>query len=531
MAGNKITVLRAGQAFAEFDLKPQMIIGRTPQADLQLEDPQMSRAHAAITKEGNRYFLTDMSTNGIVLNGQRIPKQMPVEVIDGSVAHLTSFELRFQIGDGELVPATRQISPGQPTKNPVEKGHDRMSEPPAAAPLPVGTESGKKGARVWSSGAAHLTVADIIEETDDVKTFRFVGDEPTLFSFQPGQFITLSLDIDGEEVNRSYSISSSPSRPHTLEVTIKRVPDGLVSNWMNDHVKLGDKLRVKGPAGKFSCFNYPSQKILFVAAGSGITPIMSMSRWIVDTAADVDVVLLCSARTPSDIVFRKELELLSARHSNFKVYITVTQGWRRTESWTGFSGRNSCDMLRMVCPDYMERHAFMCGPKPFADSVKDQLKELGFPLANLHTESFGTGRVAKGAKKKEEASDVPAHSQQHTPAPQPVPSVASASTGVSNEVPPPSTPVAAPAAFNVNFKKAGVVVQTNGQSPLLDLAEVNGVDIDYACRAGSCLTCKVMCSSGEVHMSEDAELPDDERTAGYILACCSSPRSDLVIEA
>ncbi len=524
MAGNKITVLREGEQVTEVDLAGQMVIGRTPQADLQLEDPQMSRVHAAISKEGNRYFLTDMSTNGIVLNGQRITKQMPTELFDGSVAHLTTFELRFQIGAGEAVPETQRLATS------VEK-IEKMSAPPPAAPLPGGVEGDRDKAPVWSGGETILTVADIIEETDDVKTFRLVGEQQMLFSFKPGQFLTLAVDIDGKEVKRSYSISSSPSRPHTLEMTIKRVPDGLVSNWMNDNVKLGDKLKVKGPAGKFSCFNYPSQKILFIAAGSGITPIMAMSRWIVDTAADVDVVMLISSRTPSDIIFRKELELLAARHSGFRIYLTVTKGWRSTESWTGLTGRNSSEMIRMVCPDFLDRHVFMCGPKPFSDSVKEQLKELDFPLANLHTESFGSGRVAKGAKKKDETADVPSHSQRHA---QPEPGAPPPSSDTAAGAAPPAAaePAAAPAAaFSVNFQGSGVVAQTDGQSPLLDLAEVNGVDIDYACRAGSCLSCKVKCVSGEVNMSEDAELEDEERQEGYILACCSTPTSDLVIEA
>lgn len=113
-----------------------------------------------------------------------------------------------------------------------------------------------------------LKVADIIDETDDVKTYRFLGEMPLLFSYKPGQFVTFLLDIDGEKVQRSYSMSSSPSRPHTLETTIKRVPGGLVSNWFCDNVKLGDVLTIKGPSGKFTCFNYPSNKMLLIGAGA-----------------------------------------------------------------------------------------------------------------------------------------------------------------------------------------------------------------------------------------------------------------------
>ena len=147
-------------------------------------------------------------------------------------------------------------------------------------------------------------------------------------------------------------MSSSPSRPHLLEVTIKRMPGGLVSNWFCDHVKLGDVLTVKGPAGKFTCFNYPSNKMLFIGAGSGITPILSMSRWIADTASDVDVKLLASFKSPQDIIFRKEFEMLSARSSGFQVGITVTSGWHGTDFWTGFNGRVKRLHAEYVCSGY-----------------------------------------------------------------------------------------------------------------------------------------------------------------------------------
>ena len=250
---------------------------------------------------------------------------------------------------------------------------------------------------VWSKGTTILQVADIIDETRDTKTFRLVSnDSPILFSYQPGQFITFLLNINGEEVQRSYSMSSSPSRPHTLELTIKRVPNGFVSNWLCDNVKLGDKLTVKGPSGKFTCFHYPSSKIMFLAAGSGITPVMSMARWIVDTAADVDAKFIASIKSPSEIIFRKELELLSARHGSFQVALTVTSSWQSTEFWTGFTGRISPQMVEIVAPDFRERHIFMCGPDVFMEEMKEMLRGLNFPMANLHSESFTAGRVAKG---------------------------------------------------------------------------------------------------------------------------------------
>src|SRR5258707_4053986 len=209
----------------------------------------------------------------------------------------------------------------------------------------------------------NVTLATDLEEPADAKPFRLFGEKPLLFSYRPGQFVTLLLTIDGEYIERSYSISSSPSRPHVLELTVKRVPGGRVSNWLCDHVMLGERLTIKGPAGKFTCFDCPASKMLFIGAGSGITPMMSMSRWIADTSADVDVKFLASFKSPGDIIFRKELELISARHACFRVAVTLTSTWSgRTESWTGFNGRFNKSMIHALVPDLDKRHVFQCRP-------------------------------------------------------------------------------------------------------------------------------------------------------------------------
>ena len=339
-----------------------------------------------------------------------------------------------------------------------------------------------------------LKVVDIIEETHDTKTFRFSGEEPLLFSYRPGQFVTFLLEIDGREVQRSYSMSSSPSRPHTLELTVKRVPGGLVSNWLCDRVKLGDVLKIKGPSGKFTCFEYPSNRLLFIAAGSGITPIMSMCRWIVDTGAHVDVKLLASFRSPPDIVFRKELEWMSARHSGFQVALTITSGWRGTESWTGFTGRVNREMITLLAPDYQERHIFMCGPYPFMTHVKEILRELDFDLAKLHIESFGTGRIAHGIKENAQSLSL-------------------------------SGPL-----HKVTFTKSGLTVDTDEHLTLLDLAEAHGIEIDYSCRSGSCGECEVKCR-GEVEIVKECHIDPQASAAGFVYACSCVAKSDLELDA
>jgi ferredoxin-NADP reductase len=338
-------------------------------------------------------------------------------------------------------------------------------------------------------------VADIIEETADAKTFRLVGEKPLLFSYRPGQFVTLLLTIDGEYIERSYSISSSPSRPHVLELTVKRVPGGRVSNWLCDRVMLGERLTIKGPAGKFSCFDCPASKMLFIGAGSGITPLMSMSRWIADTSADVDVKFLASFKSPADIIFRKELELISARHACFRVAVTLTSTWPgRTESWTGFTGRFDKSMIHALVPDLDKRHVFLCGPEPFAAEVRRILQELGFDQAKLHSESFGSSRVAGGGKRvpKPLALSEPRH--------------------------------------RVHFIKSDRTVETDETVTLLELAEAHGIEMEYACRSGSCAECEVS-FTGTVSEKPEFEKNRRRKENGIAFTCCSVALSDLEVEA
>lgn len=545
MSGNlaRLKIYRDGRMEQEVALTRDLSIGRHQRADLQLEHPEMSRVHAIVLCQGQRWFVQDnKSLNGTFLGSRRLDPGERCEITNGSCVVVGGFELRFELpfaventlvqpGDAPAAPPAQAPSvhaepaaaPARPAPPPPAPAID-TDPPPVSGPLLSGLVEGRSRLPVWSEGEAELVVADIIEETHDVKTFRLIGREPLLFSYKPGQFVTLSLPIDGKEVKRSYSVSSSPSRPHTLELTVKRVPGGLVSNWLCDNTKLGDTLQIRGPAGKFSCFNYPSRKMLFIGAGSGITPLMSMSRWVVDTTADVDVILLASARTPQDIIFRKELENMAARNSNFRLVVTVTAGTHGTEAWSGFTGRCSAAMIQMIAPDLAERHVFMCGPKPFSDAIKAHLQQIGFPLENLHTESFGGRRVASGTKvEPRDVAKSDSIAIVRTP-------VGSRATSVDLPVAPPPPAPEPSAGYAVSFAISGRTVQTDGDASLLDLAEANGIEIDYACRAGSCGSCRVKLLAGEVE-EDDNELEDDERAEGWRFACVSRPCGNVEIEA
>ena len=514
-----LVVYKDNKIVQTIPLAPMMTIGRRQGMDVQLEDSSMSRWHATVFADGGQWYLSDKgSTNGTFLDGQRLAADQPGALHNGSLAEIGELKLQFRLESG--APAARQAASAR-----VEEPHiEELEAPPEASPLMSHLLDPRTRIQSWSEGNIKLRVVDIIEETYDCKTFRLVGETPVLFSFKPGQFVTLTLDIDGKAVRRSYSISSSPSRPHCLELTIKRVPGGLVSNWMCDNVKLGDLIAMRGPSGKFSCFNYPSRKMLFIGAGSGITPVMSMLRWIVDTAADVDAFLFVSARTPKDIIFRNELNWMSSRHSGIRVAMTMTNRWTGAETWTGLTGRCDATMLKLLVPDIHERHAFMCGPGPFMEAVKDCLRAIEFPIAQLHTESFGEARVVKGEKVK--PRDVPKHVTV-TPG-DPAASVAAMAAAAVAALPPEPQ---VGADFAVAFAKSAKNVTTDGEASLLDLAEANGIEINYGCRSGSCGDCKVQIAKGTVDYGEHCEITDDEKKKGLAYACIARPLSDLEVVA
>lgn len=487
---NKLQVIKNGIVVYELNLneaKAETILGRHPTADIQLEGAKISMFHVAILKQNNeQYFIQDLdSESGSFLNGKRLLEKEVTYLRDGYIIELPDFYLKFILPDVPALADDLEV-----IKNLTDITLPSIEES-KCCPLMSYLIEDRDNVLVWSKGTTLLRVADIIDETYDTKTFRLISDEtPILFSYHPGQFITFLLNIDGEEVQRSYSMSSSPSRPHTLEITVKRISKGLVSNWLCDNVKLGDKLKVKGPSGKFTCFNYPANKIMFLAAGSGITPMMSMARWIADTAANIDAKFIASFKSPAEIIFRKELELLSARHSSFRVALSITANWHSTEFWTGFTGRINQKMIEIVAPDFRERHIFMCGPEGFMEEMKAMLIKMDFPMVNLHAESFSVGRVASG---------VETHAD---------------SVGK----------------YQVNFLKSGVIIKTNGNKSILDLAEAHGIEIDYSCRAGYCGDCKAKVK-GDVNMLANVEIDDSEKAEGFVYTCCSFPQGDIEVDA
>jgi len=219
---------------------------------------------------------------------------------------------------------------------------------PAASAAPSPTAAAAAARRPWSG---QLRVAAIFPETPNVKTYRLVspegGDMP--FTFMPGQFVTFSAEIGGERVRRSYTIASSPTQRSHVEVTVKREEQGLISRHLHDKVAVGSLLEVLAPLGVFTFTGTEADSIVLIAGGVGITPMMSVTRYLTDRSYPGDIYLLYGARTTQDFIFREELEYLQKRHANLHVAATMSRA--EGTAWMGPEGPVSKDFIAASVPD------------------------------------------------------------------------------------------------------------------------------------------------------------------------------------
>lgn len=329
----------------------------------------------------------------------------------------------------------------------------------------------------------------VIPETDGCMTFAFRAPSGAWFDYLPGQFLTLELPVPGGPLLRTYTISSSPSRPLSISVTVKAQGGSLGTRWMLDHLKPGMRIKAHGPAGVFSFHRHKAKKYLFISAGSGITPMMSMTTWAWDSGEMPDITFVHAARRPSDIIFRQRLEGFAARVPGLQLRFTVEEVEPFTV-WPGFRGRLNQIMLGLMAPDYLDREVFCCGPAPFMQAVREMLQSLGYDMARYHEESFA--------------------------APQP------------EEVPVELVPPAA--AAEVTFAGSDKTIATDGTETLLAVAKRAGLNIPSSCNFGLCGTCKVRKVSGSVSMVHNGGISDEEIDAGLVLACCAKPQGAVVLD-
>lgn len=343
-----------------------------------------------------------------------------------------------------------------------------------------------------------LECAMVVPENDDTASFTFRAPNGAWFDYQPGQFITLDLPVDPKKgakgnVQRTYTISSSPSRPLSISITVKAQSTSIGTRWMLDNLKPGMQIKAFGPAGIFSFHRHPAQKYLMISAGSGITPMMSMTTWAWDSGQMPDIVFVHAAKRPSEIIFRERLEQFANRVPGLQLRFTVEES-DPFRAWPGFRGRLSQIMLGLMAPDYLDREVFCCGPEPFMQAVREMLQSLGYDMARYHQESFGLAVS--------------------TEAEAPVLDDVTPGEGVEAEI---------------TFADSGVVAACGETDTVLAVAKRSGLNIPSGCTFGLCGTCKVRKLSGEVHMVHNGGISDEDIAEGYILACCSHPMGKVAL--
>lgn len=339
---------------------------------------------------------------------------------------------------------------------------------------------------IWTDDQP-LECCAVVPEAPDVATVSFVAPDGGWFRFRPGQFITLELPVPGGPIWRTYTISSSPSRPLTLGLTVKAGPNSIGTRWMLDHLKVGQKIRARGPAGIFTIPMRGDGKYLFISAGTGITPGLSMTNYLYDRGLGTDVVLVNCVRRPAEIICRKRLELMASRVPSIKLHFIVEQE-DPYDVWTGYRGRLNQLMLGIIAGDYLERQVYCCGPEPFMQAVRDMLIALGFDMANYHQESFSLAVETK------------------------------AEAPVLDDFVPDERKAA-----EIVFTDSGVTARCDETETVLVAAKAAGLNIPNGCGFGVCGTCKIRKTAGEVHMVHNGGISSEDVEAGYILACCSTP--------
>ena len=323
-----------------------------------------------------------------------------------------------------------------------------------------------------------LTCVEREDIAADFTTFWFESHQQLpLPPYLPGQHLPLQLEINGEFISRRYTLSSSPSRPGRYAISVKRIDDGRVSNWLHQYFQVGDVLVSDKPDGSFH-LGVHTDKLLLLSAGSGITPMLSMLRYLSDHDSIRDVVFYHQCSTEADIPSLAELHQLENMHPSLDLRIVLSQPKR---NWQGESGRLSSRHLVMIS-DLDKRQVFVCGPEAFMVAAKKLLLTMGVSPARYHQEAFGplVGEMVD--------------------------------------------------LENVDINIQGHVFRGNNQQTLLEQAENAGIMMDYSCRAGFCGACKMTVISGDVKQPDVPALLPQERQQGKVLACCCVPKTDVILK-
>lgn len=347
-----------------------------------------------------------------------------------------------------------------------------------------------------------LTITEVTQETKDCCSIAFEvpAELEEAYQFVQGQYLTLKTDIDGEEVRRSYSICSSP-KEEELRVAIKQVPNGKFSTFANEKLKKGDQLEVMTPTGKFYTELHPDHQKHYVgvAAGSGITPILSILKAVLEIEPKSRFTLLYGNKNTGSIIFKEQIEALKNKYmSRLIVHYFLSREMLDAPLMNGRIDKEKCGAIFTRLLDVQDiDECFSCGPEPMIFAVRDSLLEQGFDEKKIHFELFTSplgklGQERKRVTKEEDKGKV----------------------------------------TEVTIKLDGKAFQFDlpfDSDNLLDAALKQGADLPFACKGGVCCTCRAKLLEGQVDMEVNYALEQEEVEAGFILTCQAFPTTEKVV--
>ena len=345
-----------------------------------------------------------------------------------------------------------------------------------------------------------LKIKEVRRETSDTVSIAFDLDQGQKEAFQyiQGQYLTLKADINGEEVRRSYSICTSPAEDAPIRVVVKKVPGGKFSTFANESLKAGDVLEAMPPMGNFYTTLDAAQSKNYVAfaAGSGITPMMSIMKTIMAVEPNSTFTLFYGNKNAGSVIFKEELEDLKDKHLlRMRVYHVMSREELSSEL---FTGRITGDKCSRFCEHLIDvkntDEVFLCGPVGMIEEVTETLVEAGMDKKNIHFELFTTGTPTAG--KKEDLL--------------------------------PEENVDSKVTIILDGDEMTFPLSSRGEN-ILDAALNSGADVPYACKGAVCSTCKARVLEGKVDMEMNYALEEDELERGFILTCQSHPVSEKVV--
>lgn len=347
-----------------------------------------------------------------------------------------------------------------------------------------------KDAKKKSSQYLSLKIREIVKETPDTVTIYFEQPEPYL-DYKPGQYLTVILDVNGKEERRSYSLCTSPFVDPYPGITVKRVKDGLISNYLIDKLRPGKSIEIMKPMGHFTLDFHSKNKYhyVMVTGGSGITPIMGLIKSVLINEPHSRISLLYCSRSEDQIIFHQQLTVLEGKHpGQLKVLHHLTQP---SGNWTGFKGRLDGDRIKQAITQFdfpeAEKSVYLtCGPQGLMETTLKTLENLGIDTDTVLRENFFIAPTSKP-----EVADEPA-------------------LQLTREV-------------KIVLEGEEYEFDVAPEQTILEAGLQRDIDMPYSCQSGLCTSCRGKLLSGEVKMDEDAGLSANELKEGYVLCCVAHP--------